>query len=103
MISYDLIINEFFLIQKLKADFQTFSTSKKFDVVFYDAFSPASQPELWEQPLLEKIYNLMNPEGMLTTYCAKGAFKRTLKTIGFEVESLPGPVGKREITRALKN
>ncbi|HOY11725.1 MAG TPA: tRNA (5-methylaminomethyl-2-thiouridine)(34)-methyltransferase MnmD [Saprospiraceae bacterium] len=74
----------------------------KFDVVFYDAFSPEIQTNLWEAELMSKMYDALNPGGILVTYCAKGAFKRALKSCGFIVEALPGPKGKREITRAIK-
>ncbi len=98
----EILINVYFILHKIQADFKKFALSEKFDLVYYDAFSPATQPELWEQPMLQKIYDLMKPNGVLTTYCAKGAFKRTLRTIGFQIEPLPGPLGKREITRAIK-
>lgn len=78
------------------------SIQTQFDVVFYDAFSPDSQANLWEEELMSKMYDALNPGGILVTYCAKGAFKRALKSCGFIVEALPGPKGKREITRAIK-
>ncbi len=99
----EIHIRSYFILNKIFADFKNFTVPEKFDLVYFDAFSPATQPELWEQPMLKKIYDLMNANGVLTTYCAKGAFKRTLKAIGFTIESLPGPLGKREITRATKN
>jgi tRNA U34 5-methylaminomethyl-2-thiouridine-forming methyltransferase MnmC len=74
----------------------------KADVVFYDAFAPGKQPEMWELDKFEKIYALMNPGGILVSYCASGQFKRNLKAAGFKVESLPGPPGKKEMTRAEK-
>jgi tRNA U34 5-methylaminomethyl-2-thiouridine-forming methyltransferase MnmC len=58
---------------------------------------------LWELPNFLKIAQAMKSQGVLITYCAKGVVKRTLKAAGFTIESLPGPVGKREITRAIKN
>lgn len=73
-----------------------------FDVIYFDAFSPESQPELWTVSLFDKIYKSMTKEAVLVTYCAKGEVKRILKRIGFEIESLPGPPGKREMTRATK-
>jgi tRNA U34 5-methylaminomethyl-2-thiouridine-forming methyltransferase MnmC len=73
------------------------------NLVYYDAFAPSAQPQLWDESVLQKTYNLMGPSGVLTTYCAKGSFKRTLKAIGFTIEALPGPARKREITRATKN
>lgn len=82
--------------------FEDLSAQNAFDIVYYDAFSPNVQAELWEEPMLKKIYEAMRPGACLTTYCAKGAFKRLLKSIGFRVEALPGPKGKREMTRAFK-
>lgn len=76
--------------------------SNYFDIVFFDAFSPESQPELWSINIFEKIFEAMGKGGILVTYCAKGEVKRTLKKIGFTLESLPGPPGKREMTRATK-
>jgi tRNA U34 5-methylaminomethyl-2-thiouridine-forming methyltransferase MnmC len=73
-----------------------------FDIIYYDAFAPNAQPELWEEPMLMRMYDALQSGGVLTTYCAKGAFKRSLKKIGFTVEALPGPKGKREMTRAIK-
>lgn len=73
-----------------------------YDLVYFDAFSPESQPELWTLDIFKKIYDSMKDEGALVTYCAKGEVKRTLKKIGFKLESLPGPPGKREMTRAIK-
>lgn len=73
-----------------------------FDIIYFDAFSPKSQPELWSISLFEKIHESMTKEAVLVTYCAKGEVKRILKKIGFTIESLPGPPGKREMTRATK-
>ena len=70
------------------------------DVVFFDAFAPSKQPELWAKPMLAKITESMRPGGVFTTYCAKGQVKRDLKDLGLEVETLPGPPGKKEMTRA---
>lgn len=74
----------------------------QFDVVYYDAFAPRAQPELWELPILKKVYDSMASGGVFVTYCAKGVVKRTMKEIGFSVEGLPGPPGKREMTRGIK-
>jgi tRNA U34 5-methylaminomethyl-2-thiouridine-forming methyltransferase MnmC len=73
-----------------------------FDIIYFDAFSPESQPELWSASVFEKIYESMTEQAVLVTYCAKGEVKRILKKIGFTLESLPGPPGKREMTRATK-
>lgn len=74
----------------------------QFDVLFFDAFAPTAQPELWEEQLLQKAFQALKPGGIFVTYCAKGVVKRTLKAIGFKVEALPGPPGKREMTRGIK-
>jgi len=74
-----------------------------FDLVYFDAFAPNAQPELWELPTLRRVFDALKPGGVLVTYCAKGAVKRGLKQLGFKVEALPGPPGKREMTRAIKN
>jgi tRNA U34 5-methylaminomethyl-2-thiouridine-forming methyltransferase MnmC len=73
-----------------------------YDLVYFDAFGPRAQEEMWHRDLLEKIHAAMKPNAILVTYCAKGSFKRDLKSLGFEVESLPGPPGKREMTRGWK-
>mgnify|MGYP003300172424 CR=1 FL=1 len=74
------------------------------DVVYFDAFAPEKQPEMWEQSLFDYLYQILNEGGILTTYCAKGIVRRMLQAAGFMVERLPGPPGgKREILRATKN
>ena len=75
-----------------------------YDIVYFDAFAPEKQPEMWEQSLYETLYKVLNDGGILTTYCAKGVVRRMLQTAGFTVERLPGPPGgKREILRATKS
>lgn len=77
-----------------------FTTEEKFDVIYFDAFAPEKQPEMWTMPIFQKIYSLCAPDAILTTYCAKGSIRRMLQEVGFHVERLPGPPGKREILRA---
>lgn len=72
------------------------------DVIYYDAFAPGTQPELWREEAFSKAWNCLNPGGILVTYCAKGSVKRALKSVGFQVENPAGPKGKREMTRAIK-
>jgi len=91
-----------FTLYKKSGTIQETTLSGDFDVVFFDAFAPSSQPELWETPVLEKIYEAMASGGIFVTYCAKGVVKRTLRAIGFQVEGIPGPPGKREMIRAIK-
>jgi len=79
-----------------------FKPDSLFDVIFFDAFSPEKQPEMWTQSQFEKIFRNCNQGAILTTYCAKGNVRRALQYAGFTVERLPGPPGKREILRATK-
>ncbi len=96
------IIETRFILQKVEATIQNVVFQNTFDLVYYDAFAPRVQPELWTEEIFTKIFNVMNVDAVLVTYCAKGTVKRALKAVGFEVESLEGPPGKREMTRAKK-
>jgi tRNA U34 5-methylaminomethyl-2-thiouridine-forming methyltransferase MnmC len=87
---------------KMKAEQYQFQPST-YHLVYFDAFSPDIQPELWAPEIFLAIYKCMKPGGILVTYCAKGSVKRLLKSIGFRVEILPGPPGKNQITRAVKD
>lgn len=93
----------FFDFMKIQTDFTQYTISEGFDLIYFDAFSPEKQPEMWEIHQLEKIYNCLNTNGILVTYCAKGSVRRALQKAGFQVERLPGPPGKREMLRATKN
>ncbi len=73
-----------------------------YDLIFFDAFGPRAQGEMWKEEILKKMYEGLKEKGELTTYCAQGKFKRSLKALGFEVIALPGPPGKREMTIAKK-
>ena len=95
-------IDENFTFQKVEITFESFETNKKFDLIYFDAFAPNKQPELWETSIFEKMYGLMNENAMLVTYCAKGQVRRNMQAAGFLVERLPGPPGKREMLRAIK-
>ncbi|MEZ5044466.1 MAG: tRNA (5-methylaminomethyl-2-thiouridine)(34)-methyltransferase MnmD [Saprospiraceae bacterium] len=91
-----------FTFTKWLKDFQALDFEPVFDIIFFDAFAPSAQPELWEEDMLRIMYKSLKNNGILVTYCAKGIVKRALKTVGFTVESLKGPPGKREMTRAKK-
>ena len=73
-----------------------------YDVIYFDAFSPESQPEMWTTDIFKKMYDILIHGGVLVSYCSKGAFQRVLKAVGFKIEKLPGPPGKREMIRATK-
>ena len=91
-------------MRKIQADANTVSTlSLNPDLVYFDAFAPEKQPEMWNEQLFHSLYVSMNAGGILTTYCAKGVIRRMLQAVGVLVELLPGPPGgKREILRATK-
>ena len=92
-----------FTITKIHDNFLTTPLPTGIDVVYFDAFAPEKQPEMWSEENFRRIYEVMNPGGVLTTYCAKGAIRRMLASIGFTPERIPGPpAGKREILRAIK-
>lgn len=96
-------ITPYFTLQKIETDYTTFSFQQKYDIIYFDAFAPEKQPEMWSQQLFDNLYQTMNPGGILTTYCAKGVVRRMLQSAGFIVERLPGPPGgKREILRGNK-
>lgn len=92
-----------FYLTKLEASLVDFVFSHRYDLIYFDAFAPDDQPELWTKSIFEKIYNAVDPGGVLVTYCSKGVVRRTLVEVGFNVEKLPGPPGKREMIRCLKH
>lgn len=91
-----------FTLIKQRVDFTKTEFSEKYDVIYFDAFSPEKQPEMWSEKLFEKLYLCADENAILTTYCAKGIVRRAMQSAGFVVERLPGPIGKREILRARK-
>lgn len=97
-----LNISPYFNFCKWNQTIETLEVHQKFDAIFYDAFAPSEQPELWQVPILAKMFDQLYHGGVLTSFCAQGAFKRNLREAGFKVESIPGPPGKREMTRAIK-
>ena len=100
----DVCLSPWFTLHKMEGDFTHYSFEQKYDIIYFDAFAPEKQPEMWEQSLFDNLYQVLNEGGILTTYCAKGVVRRMLQTAGFKVERLPGPPGgKREILRATKS
>ncbi len=93
-----------FSIAKWRVKWENFEPEKdKYDLVFYDAFAPSRQAEMWDPDLLKKMQNSMKRGAIMVTYCAQGVFKRNLNAIGMEVHTLPGPPGKAEMVRAIKD
>jgi tRNA U34 5-methylaminomethyl-2-thiouridine-forming methyltransferase MnmC len=108
-------VTENFAIRKCKSDIVEWLNSQQstvdgqqlvdnglYDVVYFDAFSPDAQPELWTEEVFRNVYALMKEGGVLMTYCAKGDVRRAMLAAGFGVEKLQGPPGKRHILRARK-
>ncbi|MDE6254934.1 MAG: tRNA (5-methylaminomethyl-2-thiouridine)(34)-methyltransferase MnmD [Muribaculaceae bacterium] len=96
-------INPFFTLIKIQENLLTMDIPGNLDVVYFDAFAPEKQPEMWDESVFRKFYDSMHPGAILTTYCAKGVIRRMLQQTGFITERLPGPpAGKREVLRAIK-
>lgn len=91
-----------FTFRKYIQQLQQFQPERQYDLVYFDAFAPEKQPELWEEAIFQKIYNALNPHSILVTYCAKGYVRRNMIAAGFTVERIPGPPGKRQMIRARK-
>ncbi len=94
-----------FDLRKIKADFSQFDFSSIYepvDLIYFDAFAPDKQPDIWSQEIFDNLYSVSNSEAILVTYCAKGSIRRMMQQAGFKVERLPGPPGKREMLRATK-
>ncbi len=89
-------------LMKHNADLINFKTDLNFDLIYFDAFGPDKQPEMWSVEIFEKLYGYINENGILVTYSAKGDVRRAMIKAGFEVEKIPGPPGKREMLRAIK-
>ncbi len=97
-----IVLTPHFSFNKQKKDFQEISDSNLYDLIYFDAFGARVQPELWTEIIFEKMYNALTENGVLVTYSAKGSVRRAMQAVGFIVERLPGPPGKREMLRALK-
>jgi len=82
---------------------ETMLKPASFDLIFFDAFAPAKQPEMWALPVLDKVTQAMGHKSVFVTYCAKGQLKRDLRDLGLRVETLPGPPGKKEMVRGMKD
>ena len=90
-----------FAFCKLPLKVQDLQQRAFFDVVYYDAFAPNKQPDIWKPQVLARVLEGMKPGSVLVSYCAQGQFKRDLAALGFQVQTLEGPPGKKEMTRAI--
>jgi tRNA U34 5-methylaminomethyl-2-thiouridine-forming methyltransferase MnmC len=98
----DIAIAQRFSLLKTNQSLLQFKPARLFDLVYFDAFAPDVQPELWTTPVFELLYNNMTTGAVLVTYCAKGDVRRAMLAAGFTVEKIPGPPYKREMLRAVK-
>ena len=97
-------IDDGFILTKIRADIlKPIQLEENFNVIYFDAFGPDVQPDLWSEEMFQNMNRLLKPGGIFVTYSCKGEVKRNLKAAGFEIEKLPGPPGKREILRARKS
>lgn len=95
-------IHSGFSLKKIHNKLEDMALTEKYDLVYFDAFAPSKQPSLWDLAILKKVCNTLTPGGLFVTYCAKGQLKRDLKSLGLEVETVPGPPGKKEMVRGTK-
>ena len=96
------IFDDDFSLEKRTKRLEDFKSEHQYELVYFDAFAPNKQAELWELTILEAVAAMMGVGGVLVTYCARGQFKRDLRALGLEVQTLPGPPGKKEMVRGLK-
>lgn len=97
-----LQLDPHFTLHKVQTKLEDFAPFGESQIIFFDAFAPNKQAELWEVAPLRACFEMTAPSGYLVTYCAQGQFKRNLKAAGYTVERLPGPPGKKEMTRGRK-
>ena len=95
------ITPEFHLCKRETA-LEAFHPTGNYDIVYFDAFAPTAQPALWTESVFKKLFDNMNPGGILVTYCSKGIVRRAMQAAGFSIEKIQGPPGKREMVRATK-
>jgi len=98
----EALITPRFSLYKTMSILREYNLKHKQQLIFFDAFAPAVQPELWDRAVFDQLYQLLVPGGILVTYCSKGSVRRTMQHSGFIIEKLPGPPGKREMIRARK-
>ena len=98
-----VLINDNFTLTKQQKKFKSINDCLKFNLIYFDAFGARVQPELWTKEIFRLMYDSLKDNGILVTYSAKGSVRRAMQAVGFTVERLEGPKGKREMLRAFKN
>jgi tRNA U34 5-methylaminomethyl-2-thiouridine-forming methyltransferase MnmC len=97
-----IALDNTFTLLKKEVKLQDFNPTEGYDIIYFDAFGPPVQPAMWTPEIFQKLYDCLNPNGIFVTYCAKGQVRRDLQSVGFQLERLPGPPGKREMLRGIK-
>lgn len=95
-------ITSAFTLHKIEGDIATVPLPDDINLIYFDAFAPEKQPEMWQQPIFDRIASHTSPQGVVVTYCAKGDVRRGWQAAGFRMEKLAGPPGKRHILRGIK-
>lgn len=95
-------ITSFFRLLKKQLFFKQIDAVDAYNLIYFDAFGPQVQPALWTEEIFKKMFNALKKDGVLVTYSAKGSVRRAMEKVGFQMERLPGPPGKREMLRAIK-
>lgn len=95
-------VNPFFSINKKKKNVLELNEPQQFHLIYFDAFAPEHQPELWTSAVFQQLYDILLPGGILVTYCSKSEVRRNMQAAGFVVKKVPGPYGKREILQAMR-
>ena len=93
-------ISEYFILNKIQNDLNSYKANIEFDLIYFDAFGPRVQPDLWTEEIFKSMLEVLKPNGILVTYSCKGDVKRAMIKAGFKIEKIPGPPGKREMLRA---
>ena len=96
------VISNNFSLTKQNRFFSKIEEKDNYNLVYFDAFGARVQPELWTEAIFQRMYDALKEKGVLVTYAAKGSVRRAMQAVGFKVEKLPGPPGKREMLRATK-
>ncbi len=97
-----ILISDEFILEKQQKLFKEINDKNKYNLIYFDAFGARVQPELWTEEIFRLMYGALQDKGVLVTYSAKGSVRRAMQAVGFTVERLPGPKGKREMLRAIK-
>ncbi len=95
-------ITPYFTILKTQTDLCSHPFSQQYNLIYYDAFAPDKQPEMWTPQLLKRVADTLTPNGILTTYSTKGTVKQAFRAAGLQVKRLPGPIGKRDMLRCTR-